>query len=234
VTFWESIGQKPLATDYSEVALSSCAGAHAFFRQNFRDLEYSCLLLPDKSGDYDMTDYIFGYGLSEEQNDKMKATDSPLPCSVPFAADTGAVSQATAHYERRLSALRGLYLDSEALEWRIREENDPVCYENYAFNEGKAEGDLFFGTTIIYPGQVGSEYHLTRGHYHRKRDRAETYQALSGRGLVLEHGRNLAACTPRRRPGLTLRLAAAGDHARGDARRRCAPRDQPGRTTLLR
>jgi cation transport regulator ChaC len=33
-----------------------------FFRQNFRVLEYSCLLLPDKSGDYDMTDYIFGYG----------------------------------------------------------------------------------------------------------------------------------------------------------------------------
>ena len=32
---------------------------------------------------------------------------------------------------------------------------------------------------------MGFEYHLTRGHYHSKRDHAETYQALSGRGLVL-------------------------------------------------
>ena len=32
---------------------------------------------------------------------------------------------------------------------------------------------------------MGSEYHLTRGHYHSKRDHAETYQALSGQGLVL-------------------------------------------------
>lgn len=32
---------------------------------------------------------------------------------------------------------------------------------------------------------MGAEYHLTRGHYHLKRDHAETYQAISGHGLVL-------------------------------------------------
>ena len=131
----------------------------------------------------------------------MKANASPSPCSISIAADTGAVSHATAHYQRRLSSLRGLFLDAEALERRIREEEDPVCYENYAFNESKAEGDLFFGTTIIYPGTVGSEYHLTRGHYHRKRDRAETYQALSGRGLVLFERQDGANCTAELEPG---------------------------------
>jgi glucose-6-phosphate isomerase, archaeal len=115
----------------------------------------------------------------------MKTSNSPSPCSVVIAADTGVIPQATAHYEKRLSDLRGLFLDPESLERRIREENDPICYENYAFNDNQAEGDIFFGTTIIYPGKVGSEYHLTRGHYHRRRDHAETYQALSGRGLVL-------------------------------------------------
>jgi glucose-6-phosphate isomerase, archaeal len=115
----------------------------------------------------------------------MKALSSPLPCSVAFEAANGFIPQATAHYQKRLSDLRGLFLDSEALELRIREEDDPICYENYAFNQSQAEGDIFFGTTIIYPGKVGSEYHLTRGHYHRKRHHAETYQALSGRGLVL-------------------------------------------------
>ena len=127
--------------------------------------------------------------------------NSPLPCSVSFEANTGMVPQATAHYEKRLSELRGFYLDPDALELRIREENDPVCYENYAFNQSQAEGDIFFGTTIIYPGKVGSEYHLTRGHFHRKRNHAETYQALSGRGLVLFERGDGTTCVAELAPG---------------------------------
>src|ERR1700730_13880670 len=118
----------------------------------------------------------------------MKVSTSPLPCSVAFESNTGVIPEATEHYQKRLSDLQGLFVDPEALEQRIREENDPVCYENYAVSHSEAEGDIYFGTTIIYPGKVGSEYHLTRGHYHRKRGHAETYQALSGNGLVLfEH-----------------------------------------------
>ena len=127
--------------------------------------------------------------------------NSPLPCSVEFSANTGIVPKATVHYQKRLSELRGLFLDSDALERRIREENDPICYENYAFNESQAEGDLFFGTTIIYPGKVGAEYHLTRGDYHRKRRHAETYQALSGRGLVLFERENGATRIAELAPG---------------------------------
>jgi glucose-6-phosphate isomerase len=115
----------------------------------------------------------------------MNQKNSPLPCAVSVPADTGIITQATAHYQKRLSDLRGFFFDAADLERRIREENDPLCYENYAFNQSQAEGDIFFGTTIIYSGKVGSEYHLTRGHYHSKRDHAETYQALSGSGLVL-------------------------------------------------
>jgi glucose-6-phosphate isomerase len=131
----------------------------------------------------------------------MKAPTSPLPCSVAFETYTGVIPQATAHYRKRLSDLRGLFLDPGALELRIRDEDDPICYENYAFNQSQAEGDLFFGTTIIYPGKVALEYHLTRGHYHRRRDRAETYQALSGRGLVLFEREDGTACAAELAPG---------------------------------
>ena len=113
----------------------------------------------------------------------MKHSTSPLPCAVPVAADTGIIPQATAHYQKRLSDLRGLFLDSADLERRIREENDPVCYENYAFNQSQAEGDL------------------TRGHYHSKRDRAETYQALSGSGLVLFEKDDGTTCSAELAPG---------------------------------
>ena len=131
----------------------------------------------------------------------MKVLNSPFPCSISFEADTGVIPCATAHYQKRLSDLRGFYLDPDILERRIREENDPVCYENYAFNDSQAEGDIFFGTTIIYPGKVGSEYHLTRGHYHQKRDHAEIYQALSGRGLVLFEREDGTTCTAELEPG---------------------------------
>jgi glucose-6-phosphate isomerase, archaeal len=128
-------------------------------------------------------------------------SNSPLPACISFVAETGVIPDATNHYTKRLSDLRGLYLDQAALEQRIQEEKDPICYENYAFNENKAEGDLFFGTTIIYPGKVGSEYHLTRGHYHRQRHMAETYQALSGHGLVLFENRDGITRTAEMTPG---------------------------------
>lgn len=126
---------------------------------------------------------------------------SPLPCSVVVSADTGFIAAATARYQKRLSDLRGLFMDSETLERRIHEEEDPVCYENFAFNNGLTEGDIFFGTTVIYPGKVGLEYHLTRGHYHRKRNCAETYQTLSGGGLVLFEHEDGRTCTAELTPG---------------------------------
>ena len=131
----------------------------------------------------------------------MNQENSPLPSAVSVPAHTGIIPQATAHYEKRLSDLRGLFLDAADLERRIREENDPVCYENYAFNQSQADGDIFFGTTIIYPGKVGSEYHMTRGHYHNKRNHAETYQALSGSGLVLFEREDGITCSAELTPG---------------------------------
>jgi len=131
----------------------------------------------------------------------MKELTSPLPSSVAFDSATGVIPDATAHYQKRLSDLRGLFLDSDALESRIRAEGDPLIYENYGFNQNQAEGDIFFGTTIIYPGKVGSEYHLTRGHYHRKRNFAETYQAVSGNGLVLFELQDGTTATAELAPG---------------------------------
>jgi len=142
----------------------------------------------------------------------MKESTSPLPCSVAFETNTGVIPEATARYQKRLSDLRGFFLDPAALELRIRKEDDPVCYENYAFNQSQASGDIFFGTTIIYPGKVGAEYHLTRGHYHRKRNHAETYQALSGRGLVLFEQEDGTTSTAELAPGKVTYVAPYWAH----------------------
>lgn len=50
--------------------------------------------------------------------------------------------------------------------------------------QGK-EGGLLFGTSYLYPGKVGDEYFMTKGHFHEIRNRAEYYWGIQGRGLLL-------------------------------------------------
>jgi glucose-6-phosphate isomerase, archaeal len=47
------------------------------------------------------------------------------------------------------------------------------------------EGALFWGNTTVEPGQVGSEYFMTHGHFHRKRDRTEYYATVEGEGALI-------------------------------------------------
>ena len=47
------------------------------------------------------------------------------------------------------------------------------------------EGGLFWGTTVIEPGRVGDEYFMTHGHFHVKRDRAEYYGCIEGKGMLI-------------------------------------------------
>jgi len=47
------------------------------------------------------------------------------------------------------------------------------------------EGGLLWGTTVIEPGKVDSEYFMTHGHFHRKRDRTEYYATFKGKGALI-------------------------------------------------
>jgi len=52
--------------------------------------------------------------------------------------------------------------------------------------EGK-EGALAWGNTRLQAGRVGREYFMTRGHFHRKREKGELVVCVSGEGaLVLD------------------------------------------------
>lgn len=46
--------------------------------------------------------------------------------------------------------------------------------------------EIACSTTIIEPGTVDGEYHMTKGHFHEKRDRSEIYIGLSGEGMLLQ------------------------------------------------
>lgn len=46
-------------------------------------------------------------------------------------------------------------------------------------------GQLAFGTSITYPGKVGAEYNMTKGHFHTILATAEVYYCLSGEGYMM-------------------------------------------------
>lgn len=86
--------------------------------------------------------------------------------------------------ERRLSAMVGLYADTEAFKAKLAQ-SDPVLYTVAAVEPETTEGALWYTVVCIYPGKIGDEYFMTRGHYHAWRPASEYYFGLRGQGLML-------------------------------------------------
>lgn len=105
------------------------------------------------------------------------------PFSVYFSLTDG-LSDTEPSIKRRLSAMKGMYADDTALE-RMLQTDDPLLYEFYDLGVKESEGHLAFGTSIVYPGKVGDEYYMTKGHFHTILDTAEVYYCIGGQGLML-------------------------------------------------
>lgn len=85
---------------------------------------------------------------------------------------------------RRLSDLSGVFADASAYDERLKSD-DPLVYTVSAFEAAEGEGQVHCGLGIVYPGRVGNEYFMTRGHLHARREAAELYIGLRGRGVML-------------------------------------------------
>ena len=80
-------------------------------------------------------------------------------------------------------------------------------------------GGLFFGASTIYPGKVGNEYFMTKGHFHSLSDRAEFYWGVKGKGMLILMDRNRNTWSEEVFPGslhyiggeIAHRLANTGD-----------------------
>ncbi len=109
-----------------------------------------------------------------------------LGFSVDFNLQTG-FSTTAETTKRHLSQMKDMYCDKEAAE-KILENEDPLIYEFHELGCPERAGDLAFGTTILYPGKVGDEYYMTKGHFHTVLDTAEVYYTLDGEGyMVMEN-----------------------------------------------
>ena len=106
------------------------------------------------------------------------------PFSIHLDFSTGVLSPCPTHIQRRLSDMADMYADREAAQQAI-DKGDPVLYEVYQYDVPANSGQLLVVTSIIHPGRIGDEYHMTKGHYHARRDTAEVYVGLRGHGRLL-------------------------------------------------
>ena len=86
--------------------------------------------------------------------------------------------------KRYLSDVKNIFYDTAAAEKMLAVDNQLV-YEFYELPMPQDDGDLAFGTSITYPGTIGDEYFMTKGHFHSILNTAEVYYCLKGHGMMM-------------------------------------------------
>lgn len=86
--------------------------------------------------------------------------------------------------QRNLSKMKGMYYDEKAYQEMLKN-GDPLVYEFYNSEVPEKDSDLIYGTSIVYPGKVGNEFFMTKGHFHTILETAETYFCLNGHGYMM-------------------------------------------------
>ena len=107
----------------------------------------------------------------------------PSKTEVDFAS--GALSRADYRIQRKLSDMAAMYADRDEAARILAQAGDRLIYEVQGVELPEEEGQIPHCTTRILPGDIGGEFHMTKGHYHARREQGEVYFGLSGRGLLL-------------------------------------------------
>lgn len=109
-----------------------------------------------------------------------------LPFGIDFDLVSGLCKSGNVQPTHRfVSNMVSQFNDRAAAEEIVRNGDKPI-YDFYELEQiPETAGDLKFGTSIVYPGKVGDEYFMTKGHFHTILDTGEVYYCLSGQGAML-------------------------------------------------
>ena len=91
---------------------------------------------------------------------------------------------------------------------------DTIAYrvESYMPLPEGEPGAVCLATTYLYPGMVGDEYFLTRGHFHANPDGPELCICISGHGALVLMTADRRTWTHELRPGVVYPIPAATAH----------------------
>jgi len=85
---------------------------------------------------------------------------------------------------RRLSDMARMFQDQQAAQ-KLLQEGNPVIYRVFNVVVPEEYGHLQHCISVIFPGKVGQEYFMTKGHFHARKDTAEVYLTLRGNGILI-------------------------------------------------
>ena len=114
----------------------------------------------------------------------MKLKPEDYPISVQFDFEKGEFAPRSSAVERKLSDLKMMFADKDAVDKGVSID-DPTIYEIFYYGFVTSNSDMALGTTRIYPGTIGNEYYLTKGHFHEADDQPEIYFCVKGTGYLL-------------------------------------------------
>ena len=106
------------------------------------------------------------------------------PVSVMFDPNTGIFEPCKQLVERKVSDLKRMFHDQAAVKTLLSNEN-PLVYEIRYYPFITSKSDMALGVTRIFPGKIGREYHMTKGHIHERDDQPEIYYCVHGTGYIL-------------------------------------------------
>jgi len=84
---------------------------------------------------------------------------------------------------RKLSDMVAAFQDKEEVKKILKK--DPIIYKFYNVQIPEEHGHLQHCISIIFPGKIGNEYYMTKGHFHKIKDTAEVYLTLKGSGKLV-------------------------------------------------
>ena len=101
-----------------------------------------------------------------------------------FDRERNTLTSYTRCIERRLSNMEGCF-KAEKTRKNIALKEDLIVYKVYMQDVPLKVGELLHCVTVIHPGDVDSEFYMTKGHYHIDGNCAEIYYGQKGQGLLL-------------------------------------------------
>jgi glucose-6-phosphate isomerase len=107
------------------------------------------------------------------------------PFNVGWDPNDGIMDDPDNHIERFLSKTKTMFLHTDAADAYLKEHGDIKVYEVYEKVIPQRDGEIQFCSSITHPGTIGGEYFMTKGHFHARRDTAEIYYCLRGRGYMM-------------------------------------------------
>jgi len=120
---------------------------------------------------------------------------------------TGRFDDAPPQSRRTVADLASIFASVEGVD------PETVVYETFGCpSEIEGPTRLLFATTVLHPGHVNGEFHMTRGHFHTRPDRGELMLTLRGTGLLVLMDRDGRTWTESMAPGSTYDIDGAHAH----------------------